>query len=57
MTVTKVKGTYTGKATTEIPDRTKYGIVYNSKQYATVSKLGDKLIQDNIKVDIEVVAK
>jgi polyisoprenoid-binding protein YceI len=41
----------------EIKDRTKFDIVYNSKQFSTLSKLGDKLIEDNIKVDIDVVTK
>ena len=43
--------------TAEITDRTKYDIVYNSKQFSTVSKLGDKLIEDNIKIDINVMTK
>lgn len=45
----------TGNA--EISDRTKYGIVYHSKQFETASKLGDKLIEDNIKIDIEAQAQ
>lgn len=45
----------TGSA--EITDRTKYDIVYNSKQFGAVSKLGDKLIEDNIKIDIDVMTK
>lgn len=44
-----------GKA--EIEDRTKYDIVYNSKQFSAVSKLGDKLIEDNIKIQIDVMTK
>lgn len=53
----KKDGKFTVMASTEITDRTKYGIVYHSKQFETVSKLGDKLIEDNIKLDIEVTAK
>ncbi len=45
----------TGSA--EIKDRTKYDIVYNSKQFSTLSKLGDKMIEDNIKIDINVKTK
>ena len=41
----------------EIKDRTKYDIVYNSKQFQALSKLGDKLIEDNIKIDINVMTK
>ncbi len=41
----------------EIKDRTKYDIVYNSKQFSALSKLGDKLIEDNIKIDIDVMTK
>ena len=41
----------------EITDRTKYDIVYNSKQFSALSKLGDKLIEDNIKIDIDVMTK
>lgn len=44
-------------ASAEITDRTKYDIVYNSKQFSAVSKLGDKLIEDNIKIDIDVTTK
>jgi polyisoprenoid-binding protein YceI len=44
-------------ANAEISDRTKYGIVYNSKQFETVSKLGNKLIEDNIKIEIEAKAQ
>lgn len=56
-TVSKAGNTYTAKASTQITDRTKYGINYNSQKFSTVSKLGDKLIQDNIKIDLDVTAK
>ncbi len=55
--VVKKEGKFTATASTEISDRTKFGIVYNSKQFETVSKLGDKLIEDNIKIDFEVSAQ
>lgn len=55
--ITSKDKAYTGTAAAEITDRTKYGIAYHSKQYETVSKLGDKLIEDNIKLDIEITAK
>ena len=55
--VTKKDNKYTAVATTEIKDRTKYDIVYNSKQFKTVSALGDKLIEDHIKLDLNVTTK
>jgi polyisoprenoid-binding protein YceI len=55
--VTKTGDVLKASGTAEIKDRTKYGIVYNSKQFATLSKLGDKLIEDNIKIDINVMTK
>ena len=56
-TVTKKDGKYIAIATTEIKDRTKYDIVYNSKQFKAVSALGDKLIEDHIKLDLNVTTK
>ena len=56
-TVTKKDGKYTAIATTEIKDRTKYDIVYNSKQFKALSVLGDKLIEDHIKLDLNVTTK
>ncbi|MEK6627103.1 MAG: YceI family protein [Bdellovibrionota bacterium] len=41
-------------AETEIKDRTQYDIVYNSAKFKAVSALGDKLIQDNIKVQLNI---
>lgn len=55
--ITKKDGHYNAVATTEIKDRTKYDIVYNSKQFKTVSALGDKLIEDRIKLDLNVTTK
>ena len=55
--VTKKDNKYTAVASTEIKDRTKYDIVYNSKQFKTISALGDKLIEDHIKLDMNVTTK
>ncbi len=55
--VTKKENKYTAVATAEIKDRTKYDIVYNSKQFKTASALGDKLIEDNIKLELNVSTK
>lgn len=57
VTINKAGATYTAKASTQITDRTKYGINYNSKKFTAVSKLGDKLIEDNIKIDIDATAQ
>ena len=52
------KGTgFEAVAGTEIKDRTQYDIVYNSGKFKAVSALGDKLIQDNIKVELDVKTK
>ncbi len=48
---------FSAVADAEIKDRTKYGIAYHSKQFETISKLGDKLIEDNIKIEIKVQAQ
>lgn len=56
-TITKDGKVFKAAGAAEITDRTKYDIVYNSKQFAAVSKLGDKLIEDNIKIDINVMTK
>lgn len=37
-----------------IEDRTKYGIKYNSKKVFDIAKLGDKLIEDEIKLALDV---
>jgi polyisoprenoid-binding protein YceI len=55
--VTKEGAVMKAVGTAEIKDRTKYDIVYNSKKFSAVSKLGDKLIEDNIKIDINVMTK
>lgn len=56
-TVNKAGAKWNAKAETEIKDRTKYDIVYNSAQFKTASALGDKLIQDNIKIEMNLVTK
>lgn len=56
-TIAKDGKAFKASGTAEIADRTKYDIVYNSKQFAAVSKLGDKLIQDNIKIDLNLATK
>ena len=55
--ITKEGLRYSAIANTTISDRTLYGINYNSKKFATLSKLGDKLIEDNIKIDLSVQAQ
>lgn len=57
VTVSEDKGKFKATAATEIKDRTKYDIVYNSKQFKAVSALGDKLIEDNIKISLDLVTK
>jgi len=41
----------------EIKDRTQHDIVYNSKKFTALSKLGDKMIEDNIKVTFDLATK
>ncbi len=48
---------YMGLAEFEIADRTKYDIVYNSDKFLTVSKLGDKLIKNNIALQVSITTK
>ncbi|MEQ1722516.1 MAG: YceI family protein [Pseudobdellovibrio sp.] len=48
---------FAATATTEIKDRTQYDIVYNSAKFKAVSALGDKLIQDNIKIELNLKTK
>lgn len=56
-TVKEAGGITTATATSEIKDRTKFDIVYNSAKFKTASALGDKLIQDNIKIDLMLTAQ
>lgn len=56
-TITKKANAYEAMANTEIKDRTQYDIVYNSGKFKAVSALGDKLIQDNIKVEMDIKTK
>ena len=44
-------------AKTQIADRTKYDIVYNSSKFKAASALGDKLIEDKIDVELEIKTK
>lgn len=56
-TVTKAGTKWTAKGETEIKDRTQYDIKYNSSKFKTVSALGDKLIEDKIKIELNLVTK
>lgn len=49
--------TWSAKAEAEIKDRTQYDIVYNSAKFKTASALGDKLIEDKIKVELNLTTK
>lgn len=55
--ISQTAGKFTALASTEIKDRTQYDIVYNSAKFKAASALGDKLIKDNIKVELEVATK
>lgn len=55
--ITKDGKGYAASATAEIKDRTQYDIVYNSGKFKAISALGDKLIQDNIKVELNLKTK
>lgn len=56
-TILKEGTKWTAKASTEINDRTKYDIVYNSAKFKTASALGDKLIEDKIKLEMNLTTK
>lgn len=56
-TIKSDKGLWTAIAETEIADRTQYDIKYNSSKFNPVAKLGDKLIEDRIKIDLNLTAK
>jgi polyisoprenoid-binding protein YceI len=45
------------KGTILIADRTAYGINYNSKKFKALSELGDKMINDEIKLELDLTAK
>lgn len=53
-TITKQGAAFVAKADAEIKDRTQYDIVYNSSKFKTASALGDKLINDNIKIQLDL---
>jgi len=57
LTLANEKEKWTAIGSSEIKDRTKFDIVYNSKQFKTASALGDKLIEDNIKLDLNLATK
>lgn len=48
---------WTANADSEITDRTQYDIVYNSKKFKALSELGNKAIEDNIKVQLNLMTK
>lgn len=52
--ITKKETTFNATAEAEIKDRTQYDIVYNSSKFKAVSVLGDKLIKDNIKIQLDL---
>ncbi len=56
-TVKEANGKMTASGSTEIKDRTKFDIVYNSAKFKAISALGDKLIEDNIKIELDVTTK
>lgn len=56
-TIKKEGAQWDAKAETEIKDRTQYDIIYNSAKFKTASALGDKLIEDKIKVELNLIAK
>jgi polyisoprenoid-binding protein YceI len=56
-TVAKKDKEYMATAKAQIADRTKYDIVYNSVKFKTASALGDKLIKDEIDVELNLTAK
>lgn len=53
-TIAKQGAGYVATAETEIKDRTQYDIVYNSAKFKAASVLGDKLIKDNIKIQLDI---
>lgn len=56
-TVAKKDKEYMATAKTQIADRTKYDIVYNSVKFKAVSALGDKAIDDKIDIELNLTAK
>lgn len=53
-TVSKQGKGFAAVVETEIKDRTQYDIVYNSSKFKAASVLGDKLINDNIKIQLDI---
>lgn len=56
-TIAKKDAEYTATAKTQIADRTKYDIVYNSVKFKAASALGDKAIDDKIDIELNLTAK
>lgn len=52
--VAETAGEWSAKGDLTIPDRTKFGITYNSKKFFDLTKLGEKLINDEIKIALDV---
>lgn len=55
--IAKKDAEYMATAKTQIADRTKYDIVYNSAKMKAASTLGDKLIKDEIDIELNLTAK
>lgn len=56
-TVVQKGDRFTAVGESEIKDRTQFDIVYHSAKFATASALGDKLIEDNIKIQLDLQTK
>lgn len=56
-TITHKDKKYTAAGTSQIADRTKYDIVYNSAKFKAASALGDKLIEDKIDISLDLTTK
>lgn len=56
-TISKSEKGYASTAKAQIADRTKYDIVYNSAKFKAASALGDKLIKDNIDIEMSISTK
>ena len=56
-TISKKDKEYSAVAKAQVADRTKYDIVYNSAKIKAASALGDKLIKDEIDVELNLTAK
>lgn len=52
--VSEVDGQLRAQGDIVLEDRTKYGIKFNSKKFFDIAKLGDKLIEDEVKLVLDV---